>query len=93
MHPSAQSADIPWSGQRVIDSELVRSTANEPMLEHLTDQVDASLNAHSLWQLVLARPELMEYDRESRQQGCRQHRRVQQSEVRRAVGKPMIETE
>lgn len=67
MHPSAQSADIPWSGQRVIDSKLVRSAASEPLwLEHLTDQVDAPLNVHSHGQLALARPELLAYDRERR---------------------------
>ncbi len=37
------------------------------LLEHLTDQVNGPLNIHSLWQLVLARPELLEYDRELRQ--------------------------
>ncbi|TDW98239.1 helix-turn-helix transcriptional regulator [Kribbella sp. VKM Ac-2566] len=46
-----------WSGVRL---------ANH-LLEHLTDQVNAPLNIHSLWQLVLARPELLEYDRELRQ--------------------------
>jgi len=37
------------------------------LLEHLTDQVNAPLNIHSLWQLVLARPELLQYDRDLRQ--------------------------
>jgi transcriptional regulator with XRE-family HTH domain len=46
-----------WSGARL---------ANH-LLEHLTDQVNAPLNIHSLWQLMLARPELLEYDRELRQ--------------------------
>jgi len=41
-----------WSGGRL---------ANH-LLEHLTDQVNAPLNVHSLWHLVLARPELLRYD-------------------------------
>ncbi|MGW6197998.1 helix-turn-helix domain-containing protein [Kribbella sp. NPDC055110] len=45
-----------WSGVRL---------ANH-VLEHLTDHVNGPLNIHSLWQLVLARPELLEYDRELR---------------------------
>jgi transcriptional regulator with XRE-family HTH domain len=45
-----------WSGGRL---------ANH-LLEHLTDQVNAPLNIHSLWRLVLARPELLEYDGELR---------------------------
>lgn len=37
------------------------------LLEHLTDQVNAPLNIHNLWQLMLARRELLQYDRELRQ--------------------------
>lgn len=52
------TSDRSWSGARL---------ANH-LLEHLTDQVNAPLNIHSLWHLVLARPELLEYDRELRRQ-------------------------
>jgi hypothetical protein len=41
-----------WSGVRLADH----------LLEHLTDQVNAELNIHSLWHLVLARPELLKYN-------------------------------
>jgi len=45
-----------WSGVRLADH----------LLEYLTDQVNAPLNIHSLWHLVLARPELLRYDSDLR---------------------------
>lgn len=45
-----------WSGRRL---------ANH-LLEHLTDRTTAPLNVHSLWHLVLARPELLRYDTDLR---------------------------
>jgi hypothetical protein len=32
-------------------------------LEHLTDPVNGQLNIHSMWHLVLARPELLKYSK------------------------------
>ncbi|WP_241995881.1 helix-turn-helix transcriptional regulator [Kribbella sp. VKM Ac-2568] len=50
------TASRTWSGVRLADH----------LLEHLTDQVNATLNIHSLWHLVLARPELLTYDTDLR---------------------------
>jgi hypothetical protein len=48
----ASTVNRAWAGVRLADH----------LLEHLTDQVNGQLNVHSLWHLVLARPELLRYN-------------------------------